>query len=471
METRVTGFPAGSRKARGTAAIAAVVSVLAIFLLGGAAARAQTAGERLVLNLSQVITMAISASPEMAERRSEELSARSDLAQAEAGYYPQFDATAIAGPINDARRPEVVGDRIIDPSPGWWNIGVFGRSNLTLTQPLYAFGKISDRREAAAHGVVAQQVQQVKTGNEIALRVKELYYGLVLSRAGIEAAKEAGNYFDEAKARMERLLKLGSPNVIESDVYRVDAYRADIIRSKAEAENGAAISYFALKALIGLPQDLDFEPAEKTLSFREEELDRPEAYIQNALAGRPEFKQLEQALAAQKLLVEASRADRYPSFFAAAAGAFAGAPGREALHNPYITDDFNHVGGTVLTGVNWHFDFGIMKARVEKEAAQYERLTHTLATAQLNIPIQVVKSYEDAKQYKAAVEAYQSATSASRKWVVASLTSFDMGTGAADDLLRAVERYGQNQGRYLEALFNYNMSLARLDYATGVRTW
>ena len=60
---------------------------------------------------------------------------------------------------------------------------------------------------------------------------------------------------------------------------------------------------------------------------------------------------------------------------------------------------------------------------------------------------------------------------ASRKWIVASLTSFDMGTGAADDLLRGIERYGQNQGRYLEALFNYNMSLAQLEYAIGVRNW
>ena len=270
---------------------------------------------------------------------------------------------------------------------------------------------------------------------------------------------------------MERLLRLGSPNVVESDIYRVDAYRADIIRGKAEAEKGAAISYFALKSLIGLPLDKDFEPAEKTLAFREEELDRPEAYIRNALAGRPEFKQLEQALAAQKSLVEASRADRYPSFFAALVGSFAGAPGRETLHNPYINDDFNHVGGTVLTGVNWHFDFGIMKARVEKERAEYERLTHTQATAQLNIPIQVVKSYQDAKQWKVATEAYQKAASASRKWIVASLTSFDMGTGTADDLLRGIERYGQNRGRYLEALFNYNMSLAQLDYAMGVRSW
>jgi outer membrane protein TolC len=451
-------------------AFAAIVCTLLMFSLHGAAG-GQTGGERVVLGLSQVIAMAISASPEMAERRSEAASAKSDLAQARAGYYPQVDTTTLVGPVNDARRPEVVGNRIIDPSSSSWAIGAFGRFNLTMTQPLYTFGKISNRRDAAEHGVASREVGQLRTSDEIALRVKELYYALVLSRAAIEAAREAGGYFDEARMRMERLLRLDSPNVVESDVYRVDAYRADIIRGKAEAEKGAAISYFALKSLIGLPPDQEFEPAEKILPFREEELDRPEAYVRNALAGRPEFKELEQGLAAQRSLVEASRADRYPSFFAALAGSVAGAPGRETLHNPYFTDDFNHTVAGVVTGVNWHFDFGIMKARVEKERAEYERLAHTKAKAELNIPIQVIKSYQDVRQWKVAVEAYQTATSASRKWIVASLTSFDMGTGTADDLLRGIERYGQNRGKYLEALFNYNMSLAQLDYAMGVRSW
>jgi outer membrane protein TolC len=468
METGVTGLSTGSRAAR---ACGVAACVLAIVLPQAGPARAQAAVERLTIGLSQAIRMAIDASPEMAERRSEGLSAKSDLAQAEAGYYPQVDATALLGPVNDARRPEVVGGRIIDPTTDSWTIGVFGRLNLAMTQPLYTFGKISNRRDAAGHGVVAREAGQVQTGNEIALQVKELYYALVLSRAAIEAAKEAGGFFDEARSHMERLLQAGSSNVVESELYRVDAYRADVVRGRAEAEKGANISYFALKSLMGLPPDRDFEPADKTLAFKPEELDQPEAYIHKALAERPEFKQLEQGLAAQKSLVEAASADRYPSFFAALAGSFAGAPGRDTLHNPYITDDFNHAYAGVVTGVNWHFDFGILKARVEKERAEYERLSHTKAKAELNIPIQVIKSYEDVKEYKAAVEAYEAGAVASRKWIVAALTGFDMGAGTADDLLRAIERYGQNRGKYLEALFNYNLSLAQLQYAMGIRSW
>ncbi len=426
--------------------------------------------EKMVLGLPELVTAAIQKSPEIAEAQSEIAGARSDLAQADAAYYPQFDTTAVAGPVNNTRRPAVSGNRIIDLSPGF-SVGAFGMIDLTLTQPLYTFGKISNRREAAARGVALSEAKLPKKRSEIALRVKELYYGLVLARAGVEAAKDAAGYFDEARRRMDQLLKLGSQNVVESDLYRIDAYRADTMRSQAAAEEGAKVAYFAIKSMVGLPAGVEFDPAEKMLTVSNPNLGELDNYVRKALSDRPEVKQLNEALEAQKYSVEGAISDRYPSFFAALSGSFAGAPGRETFHNPYIPDQFNHAVGGVVGGLKWHFDFGILKARVEKERAGYEKLRHTKAVAELGIPIEVAQRYHEVTQWRAAVDAYDQAVVSSRKWVVAALTNFDMGVGTADDLLKSIERYGQNRGRYLEALFNYNMSLAKLEYATGVQNW
>ncbi len=448
-----------------------VCGVIAMFLcLAVATVLSAQPRQVSVLGLADLITMAINASPELGEIRSEVASAKSDLAQARAGYYPQLDTAGIVGPTTNAKRPAVSGTRIIDPTRND-NVGVFGRIDFAFTQPLYTFGKLSLRKEAAQHGVAASELKLGQKRNEIAVRVKELYYGLVLARAGIEAADEAGGYFDEARRRMERLLKAGSDNVVETDLYRVDAYRADIARSRAEAEKGMKVAYFALKALTGMPPDREFEPAEKRLPFDGAGLESRDAYVQSALDRRFELRQLDRALAAQKSVVAATRSDLYPSFFTAFAGSLAGAPGRQTFNNPYIHDDFNHVEAGVVGGAAWHFDFGITKARIDKERAQYDRLANTSAVARLNIPIEVAKSYQDVAQWKTAVEAYRTAALASRKWIVAALSSFDMGTGTADDMLRGIERYGLNQGKFLEALFNYNMSLAQLEYAAGVKNW
>jgi outer membrane protein TolC len=427
-------------------------------------------GEKLVLNLEQVIRMALAKSPEVAGIKSEIGVARSELEQVEAAYYPQLESVTTVGPVKNANRPVVIGDRITDPSPDL-SVGIFGSTDFAMTQPIYTFGKLSNRRDAAARGLAARELKQAQKENEIALRLKELYYALVLARAGVEAATEAIAYFDDARGRMKRLLDAGSPNVLESDLYRIDAYAANTLRSRAEAQRGASIAYFALKSLIQLPSGKEFEPAEKMLSLKEERLGELDAYIGKALADRPELKQLEQAIAAQHSIFQAARSDRYPSFFAALAGSLAGAPGRETLHNPYFPDQFNHAYVGVVGGLNWHFDFGIARAKVEKEKAEYERLLHAKGTGRLNIPIEVVKYYEEAREWRVAGEAYGTAAAASRKWIVAALSNFDMGIGTADDMLRGMEKYGENRGKYLEAVFRYNMSLAQLEYATGIRSW
>jgi len=452
----------------------ALVSIVIIicsffFIAHGVAGEEKEKPEKLVLTLQQLIDMAIAKSPEMGETRSEIAATRSDLDQVKAAYYPQLDSTAIIGPVNDARTPVVLGTRIHDPSPD--TIGVFGRIDFTATQPLYTFGKLSNRKDAASRGIRAKELKLVERGNETALRVKELYYALIVARAGMEAADDADSFFDDAKQRMKRLLELGSANVLESDLYRVEAYRADTARSRAEAEKGAKVAYFALKSMIYLSPETNFELAEKVLPFREEILSELPSYIEKAYGDRPEFKQLEEALAAQQSLVRAAESDRYPSFFVALEGSLAGAPGRETFQNAYIPDEFNHANVGVVAGVKWNFDFGISKAKVDKEKAEYGRLHYTKASAKLNIPIQVAQYYQEVKEWRVAAESFSKGATASRKWIVAALTNFDMGVGTADDMLRAIEKYGENEGKYLEALFNYNLSLARLEYAVGAKAW
>jgi outer membrane protein len=429
--------------------------------------------ERLVLSLAELIQRAIDKSPEIGEIRSDIEGARSELEQVKGAYYPQLESTAFFGPVKDAKEPEIRDGRITDPSPALStsSIGVFGTLDLTMTQPLYTFGKLSNRKEAAFRGVRAKESRLAEKKGQIAFKVKELYYALILARGGVEAAGEAQEFYEDARKRVQRLLELNSLNVRESDMYRIEAYQADSLRFKAEAEKGVKVSHFALKSLIGLPPEAEFDLAEKEMSVRKEGLAPLESYLRKAEATRPELKQLAEAISAQEFQVKAATSDRYPSFFAALHGSLAGAPGRDVLYNSYIRDDFNHAYAGVVAGLRWTFDFGISRGKVDKMRAEYDKMKHRKAFAEMNIPVQVVKNYQDHLEWKKAAESYRKAATASRKWVLAAMSDFDMGVGTAYDLLNAIDRYGHNQGRYLEALFRYNLSLAELEYAAGLKTW
>jgi outer membrane protein len=449
-------------------------AVLILLLFGPSGAWGSEKGEeKLVLNLPRMIKMALARSPELGESVGEIAAARSDLKKVRGAYFPQLEVTAVTGPVNDARDPVIQGNQIHDPSPGTSlaSTGIFGRLDFSLTQPLYTFGKLSNREQAARLGVKATELEKEKTKDAVALRVKQLYYALVLAGQGVAAADEAGDFFQDARKRISKLLELGSPDVTQSDLYRIDAYQADTLRSRAEAQKGMKVAYFALKSLLGLPPGQDFEPADKALTIKPVKKVALESYVARALKQRPELRQLQEALEAQKFQVKAARSDRYPTFFAAVEGSFAGAPGRDHFENAYINDEFNHAYTGIIAGLKWNWDFGISRAQVEKMEAEYNTLVSTRHNAAMNIPIQVAKAYQELLEYEKSAEAYHKAAVASRKWVVSAMADFDMGVGTADDMLTGIEKYGHNQGGYIEALFNYNLSLAELEYAAGIQSW
>ncbi|MGH7362082.1 MAG: TolC family protein, partial [Candidatus Methylomirabilales bacterium] len=100
--------------------------------------------------------------------------ARSRVAQADAGRYPQLEFTAITGPSPRAR-----GDQVSSPdstsSPDI--TGIFGRADFTITQPLYTFGRLTALRAAAREGAAATEAEVREREAATVLRVKTTYYG------------------------------------------------------------------------------------------------------------------------------------------------------------------------------------------------------------------------------------------------------------------------------------------------------
>ena len=181
---------------------------------------------------------------------------------------------AIGGPVNAADVPTVAvirntGYLVPHDEPG---IGVFGSLDFTVTQPLYTFGKISNRKDAAALGVEAQSAAREKKRNEVVLYVKELYYAYLIAAQGKSAAREADDYINDAGKRIRRLLELKAKNVDPSDLYRLDAFSAEVRAFAAKADSGANTSYAALKSAIGLPENGDFRLAVTELPKNPENL-------------------------------------------------------------------------------------------------------------------------------------------------------------------------------------------------------
>jgi outer membrane protein TolC len=426
------------------------------------------AAEAPQLTLPQLISMALQYSPEVKASKSEVRFAEEQQNEVKGYYFPQLDVTGLTGVTPNARRPYTDGRNIIypDPSNRLHGVNIFGRLEFALIQPLYTFGKIAYRERAAGKNVKVKEAGVEAKKGEVILRVAEAYYGLVLAEQGKDAVKEARTYLSDTRERITRLLAINSPNVKESDRYRLAMYEGGLEKFAAQAEEGSKVAYQALKAMIG------YGPSEE---FRvPQELPNPAAapgtldqQIRTALELRPEFTQLKEGLVARQLLVDAARADQYPSLFAAVTAAVAGAPGRDQNYDPWIYDFFNQAYAFPVVGVKWHFDFGITKAKIKQAQAELQQLQHTEKAALMGIPVEVAQSFGKVQEnYKASVGLEKAYVNA-RRWLITSFSNFDMGLGKMEDIFQAFERYGTFRGDYLLALYQYNLATAQLDKATG----
>lgn len=446
-------------------ALLALVLLLAPWAASGA--------EPPVLTLKQLTAMALNYSPEVKATKSEVTLAKEQKNEVHGYRWPQFDATVTGGVVPNARLGQVrqVGeDKTLffpDPKDKLHGVNVFGNLTFALVQPLYAFGKIAYREEAASKNIEVKKAGVDLKKGEVMLQVAQAYYGLILATQGKEAVADARTYLRDTRERITRLLRVNSPNVKESDQYRLAMYEGGVEKFAAQADEGAKVAYQALKALIGYDANQDFRVPQ--------ELPAPTAmpggldhYIRLALDLRPEFSQLKSGLVARQLLVDAAKADRYPTFFLAVMGQFAGAPGRKYDPDPYVNDYFNDNGALPVVGAKWHFDFGILKAKIGQARAELDQLQWTERHALMGIPVEVARDYGKVQENYKASAGMEKAYVNARRWLVSSFSNFDMGLGKMEDIFQAFERYGSFRGDYLMGLYDYNLAVAQLDKSSGV---
>ena len=419
---------------------------------------------RLVLGLEDCVRIALKAAPELGEAQADIDHTTSKLEEAKSYRYPQIEVLAMFGPAPPAKREDL---SATDKSFKMKELTWFSSADATLIQPLYTFGKISENMKAATHGIEVERSRKGQRANEVAQKVKEYYYGLMLARELKEVVLEVQESLSKARIKAQKMLDQGSNGVEESDLFKLDAFSGEVAKYLEEAIKGEKLALSALKTRLNLPMSSQLEIKSERLEMDERVTPEFDVYVEKARARRPEFKQIAEGLKARSALVEAAQANYYPDIFLGGLVSWSYAEGRDRIRNPYINDQFRHLNGGVALGARWKLDFGITGAKAAGERAQYNRLLSTRTFADANIPLQVKKYYLELKEAENSVSATKSAYTNAKKWAVTALANFDFGIGPAKEIFDALQAYARMRASYFQSIYNYKMAGANLDYAIG----
>ena len=437
------------------------IGLLTALLCHSLPARAQ-APQRVVLDLRESVRTAVARSPEVKGAQFEVEGFLGKKMQADAARLPQINLTSVLGPSPRAR-----GDQVVSPdnqSSPEIN-GVFLRGDLQVILPLYTWGMIESFQEAARRGVeAAKQGVRIKA-TEVALNVKQAYWGLVLTKELRRLLDEIGGQLDEGVERVERLLEGGFAS--ELDLYRLKTFQGEVAKTRNLVERGEGLAKEALRTWVGLVKDVEVDVKDDRLPS---ELTAPPAVdilLEESRQKRPEFTALREGIRARKALVEAEKAKRYPLFFFGVFGSVAHATNRERLTNPFVIDPLRHTAVGPVLGFKYDLDFGVTAGRIKEAEAEVGKLEALQAFAEEGIPLQIRKAYGELEESRKNALALAEAFANAKKWVVAALANFDLGIGEARELGDAVLAYAKSQADYFQALFTYQVGVAALEHAVG----
>lgn len=452
-----------------------IVSGLCFLLLllapVSAAAQGKPPGEgkgKLVISLQDAIKRTLAVSNRIKESRAGVDASLSLKGQADAARWAQIDANLFGGPSTKNELRSDTG--IIDSKTTTSDIkvnGVFGRAVIRVVQPLYTFNKIGSFREAASRGVRVSQAAVGQQASEVVLQVKQAYYGALLASDTRAFLKGLLKDVRDSLKTTERRVEAGSAAATLGDVYQLRSFAARIEKGIADAGEGHTIAMDGLRTLMQLEPGVQFKLVDRNLTAAAVALRRVEDYEQTADEIRPEFVQLREGIKAREALVEAAVADRYPIFFAAALADVAGATNRDRSRNPIITDPLMHSQGGFFLGLNWHFDFGITEGRIDEARAEHMQLIYKKDFADLGIPFQVRKAYEEFQTATANIKNTKDAYRNARRWLVTAVANLDLGIGEVVQLTQAFILYIEFRVENFRAIHAQRIALANLDFATG----
>ena len=432
-------------------------------LIWVAAARGQ---QPVRLGLDDCVRLALIHHPRIALAESDIRIREAILDQARAARYrPQLDFSLLGGPV-----PSATGSPY-DPSlrTDWSDFGAFARVELAALQPLYTFGKLEGKADAARSAVDAARFAREQALNEIRRDTERLYCGLLLARDARVIAADAVDRIGKARIKVRSDIETGG-----GPFTHIDLYRLDMVSGEAEAR---AITLAAteatllsgLKAAIGFAQSDDVNVKDVTLGMPARPQVDADSAARDARLARPELQQLRAGDQAMAGLVRSARADAFPQFFAGGLLQYGFAPNRTDQRNPFVWDNYNFVRGGVALGFRYSFNVAATRAKVREVEGERGRLLAQQRAALTSIEVQARTAAQALDAARQRTDVRTKSAALGRRWLMAAEADFSLGVGGTRDLVDAFQAYFQSRVALLEAVHDEYIAQAELDYARGVK--
>lgn len=395
------------------------------------------------LNLPKTVQMALDYNRDIKMSQYQLKSAEAAINEAKSKKMPQvgytFSTSRTAGPAIPSTQNK------------------FG-NGLSVELPVYTGGLVEGQIDNAKIGKTDAQETILKTEQATKYSAIEGYYQLLANKElqGVyhEAVDNLQGHLDNVQAQYNVGTK-AKVDVLSSDVSLANAKTTALT-----ADNAVAISESNLNNILGLPLETKLNLADHQLPFDTYNISLQEA-MDYAMKYRPEV--LQAALAVQKAENNIDIAD--------------------AGNKPTVSvKGSNDWGDTTFPGIDankrqWSvganltykfYDGGATKAKVNQAKQDLLVARETEQKTRESVQLQVKQAYLNIRSAAQKVEETQTVVDQARENYRIQNIRYQAGVGINLDVLDAQLSLNQAQVNHIQALYDYNVGIAKLEQVMGV---
>lgn len=366
-----------------------------------------------------------------------------DIAIAKAGKMPQVGYTwSGARKMGQANGRDVIANS-------------FGNS-FSVSIPLYTGGQVENEIANAKLSKTNAQEEMLRVQQATKYSAVEGYYALL-------AYQELRDVYHEAVDNLQGHLDNVTAQYNVGTKAKVDVLSSNVSLANSKttavtADNNVAIAESNLNNILGLPLQTKLNLADHQLPFDTYDISLQEA-IDYAMKYRPEVLQAAVAVQEAEHNIGIAQAGNRPTV---SVGAGRG----------WTDDDFPGVDAhnwSVTGGVSWSlWDGGATNARIKKSKEALLSARETEQKTRETVQLEVKQAYLNIRSAAQKVEETTAVIDQAKENYRIQNIRYQAGVGINLDVLDAQLSLNEAQVNHIQALYDYNVGIAKLEQAMGV---
>ena len=415
-----------------------------------------TAQETLKLSLASCREMALSKSESLQQAELKCQQSDLDSKIASSAFLPKFEASATA--------------TYVFPDMDMMGMDLRMRgtymAGITLTQPLYAGGKIMTGKNLSKLGESIAAEQKRMTMMDVLVEADNAYWTLIAVRQKVKMLDSYKEQMDALYSQVETAVKAGLST--ENELLRIEASRSDVLYQVQKARNGEDLCRMSLCRITGIDSGTELELTDTTIHVNEPGL------LTGDINGRPEFNLLKHQMDVTQKQIQMSRADMLPTVGLVAGYTYYGNIKLNCMVDagngslvPYSQEFRDGLGAVMLSVKIPIFEWGANMNKVKKAKFDFRNAELELSknSRLMNLEIQsAIKNIYDSYQL---VKTAETGLKQAEENLRVTNNKYNVSMALLTDLLDAQSQWKQAKSNLIEAQTQYKIYETEYLRATG----